>query len=321
MKLLKYFIVAVFIMACEAGEQSQQPRERKQTVVNGPSNAGENNNNQDGNKNTDQTTEGSEQVPSSSFDTSTSTKGSIDPEFRVAGGPTSFQSRPVNYGEGSGGSHKGFYIRGTESSSSRPGVIAIHGLAGLTEEFKRNLMRFVARGYRVLAIDLYEGQLPGQGSNSVDSLNQGIQARGKADVLSNIISGAEYLRDELNVTDLGVVGWDEGGYWAIETMITFPGTFAALVNYNGSPFELSRLGSSIPIPTLHIFPHEDRQTEEYLELERSLNEASLRKVEFRIYRDVASDFLEPSNPNKDEVNIGIAYDHTFSYLDTTLKRN
>ena len=314
MKFRYLLLLGLCSAGCESSQQNQQARERKQSL---------NTKQVEPDEGSTGTTQGSQETPTSSFVTTTTSKGLIDEEFRVSGGPTTYQAMPVVYGQGAASAHKGFYIRDTDSGPSGPGILAIHGIMGPTEAFKRNLMRFAAKGYRVLAIDLYEGKLPGQDNSAeAEQLHQSIQARGKNDVLSNITSGVDYLRSELGATSLGVVGWDEGGYWAIETMSSFPGSFAALVNYYGSPFELSKDATSIPIPTLHIFPNEDdRQTEELLQLERSINEQSPHKAEFRIYRDVSSDFLEPSKGNQDKENVKIAYDHTFLYLDAIFKQD
>ncbi|MFK7823146.1 MAG: dienelactone hydrolase family protein [Oligoflexales bacterium] len=318
MKIRYFFIVCIFSLSCESSQQSQQVRERDQSVskqkqTNDPKDK------QTDNNGTGITTEtGNEQ--NSTFNSSTSSGGLIDEEFLVPGGPTSYRSKPIEYGQGASSAHKGFYIRNSNGGSSGAGLIAIHGVKGMTEEFKRNLMRFAARGYRVLAIDLYEGRLPGE--DDADSFYQSIQARGKTDVFTNITSGVDYLRDELGVTSLGVVGWDEGGYWAIETMINFPSSFAALVNFYGSPFELSKDAPNIPIPTFHIFPGDDGpETTEIRELEQTLNEKSGKNSDFRFYENVATDFLEPSLKNKDEKNIGFAYEQALSYLDQYLMNN
>ncbi|NRA45960.1 MAG: dienelactone hydrolase family protein [Oligoflexales bacterium] len=308
MKIRYLFILIVFSLACQPDVQNQQVRERNQSLSQQQS---------QGSSDQEQETD---QESTRTINTSSKSSGGIAQEFRVTGGPTSYKSMPVTYGQGASVQHKGFYIRDSDSGTSGPGLLAIHGLAGLTEEFKYNLMRFAARGYRVLAIDLYEGQLPGQ-DNAAEGLQQSIQARGKTDVLSNITSGVDYLRSELGATTIGVVGWDEGGYWAIETMINFPGSFAALVNYYGTPFELAKNGPNIPIPTLHIFTSNDeRQLEEIVNLEKTLNEQSSHSAEFKKYRDVSADFLEPSKKNQDKENIDIAYDHTFTYLDALMKQ-
>ena len=331
MKIQYYLFICAFSLACESSQESGQVRERT------PVTSGEQGKSDSGsNGNTDSETEKETETDGNSSsgtkeeekNPALSASGSIDEEFRVPSGPTGYVSRTVTYGQGAGGALKGFYMRPSSAKSGGAGLIAIHGLQGLNEDFKRNLMRYVARGYKILAIDLYEGKLPGE-DGSADNLYENIQSRGKTDIFANITSGVDYLAEELGVRSLGVVGWGEGGYWAIETMISFPSSFAALVNYEGSPFELSRDASNIPIPTFHVFSGEvdsagedSPETLEKLELEASLNEKTAKKIDFRFYKDVELGFLAPSNKaSEDEKDlIHKVYDHSFSYLDKYLKQ-
>lgn len=239
-------------------------------------------------------------------------------EFRTAQGPTHFRAKTIDYGAGVNGISTGYYMTPvTGTAKIHPALILIHGIMGLSKKFKKNMQRFVAQGYQILAVDLYLGEVPVDAS-AARELQEALLKRGKIDTIRNITDASDYLFNQLRVKSLSVVGWDAGGSWAISTMLTFPASFASVVNFYGPPFELKGQESTLNVPMMHIFVHDDPSLDikEIITLEEALKKLAPAEVVFRKFEEVAADFLEPSlsDTQLDDEDIRAAYHHTFKFL-------
>lgn len=100
-------------------------------------------------------------------------------------------------------------------TAPHPAVVAIHGDFGLTDAIDANARRLARLGYVVLAVDLYRGE-------KVDSLldahilDRGLpEERTRADLQAAV----DFLtrQDEVDANAIGVIGWDMGGGYALDT--------------------------------------------------------------------------------------------------------
>jgi len=230
-------------------------------------------------------------------------------------------SRTLTYGADQGGDLKGYYLAPDGLTTMGPGVILIHGITGLTGNFKKNMETFASQGYRVFAPDLFSGTVP-ETKEQGEELMSGLNARGRQSVIGMISAAGQYLFDTIKVSSVGIVGWDVGGYWSIATFLTFKKQFSAVVNFYGSPFELSKQPSEISAPMLHVFVQEDQNIDitEVIGLEKDLKSSSQYPVTFHKFQGVDSDFLDSVPDGQvDRDNVGLAYQFTLDFLAKHLK--
>lgn len=230
----------------------------------------------------------------------------------------SYKSTTISFGSGTNGQKlKGFYLRAASQTKAGPGLVLLHGMMGLNQDFKKNMEVFASKGYRVFAVDLFDGKLPTTEAEALD-LIAGLNSKSKTEVIAIISGAADHLFQKLEATSVGIVGWDEGGYWAISTMLAFKKQFRALVNFYGSPFELSNQSSEISTPMMHVFTQEDPKIDitEVISLEEELTKSSPQPVVFQKFQGVEAHFLDPSLPDgqKDQDNIALTYKLTFDFL-------
>jgi carboxymethylenebutenolidase len=101
-----------------------------------------------------------------------------------------------------------------------PAVLVVHGDFGLTDWVKESARRLATAGYVTLAVDLYHGQIV------TDLLDAHIMDRGLSEdrVRAELRTAADYLAQRADVRKdaLGIVGWDTGGGYALDTALGDP---------------------------------------------------------------------------------------------------
>lgn len=311
------FVFGALLSQCNSGgDGAGQRRQRSQVVTASDGQSG----------GTGATGEASSGVVDDSLNGGAGGTGSLetsDTSGQVATPSGNFKSTSVSFGSGKNGQKlKGFYLRAASQAKAGPGLILIHGMMGLNQGFKKNMEVFASKGYRVFAVDLFDGKLPTTESEAAD-LIAGLNAKTKAEVIAIISGASDYLFQKLEATSVGIIGWDEGGFWAISTMLAFKKQFRALVNFYGSPFELSNQSSEISTPMMHVFTQEDPKIDitEVISLEEELTKSSPQPVVFQKFQGVEAHFLDPSLPDgqKDQDNIALTYKLTFEFLDKHLE--
>lgn len=230
-----------------------------------------------------------------------------------------YTSQVVTYGTNGEKDMTGFYLANKNDLGTGPAIIAIHGNPGINSPFKEELKKFVNKGYKVFAPDLYYGSLP-KNEAQAESLQQEMIKWGANDVLFNLYNAAEFLAKQSYINSITVVGWDQGGYWATDLAIKYPSYFQAAINFYGAPYHLSDLASQIQIPMLHIYPEQglDYSKEEILSIEQDIKAKASVASTFKIITGAQGKFLDPSLSQtlKDYENIDLAYQKVFQFLDS-----
>lgn len=99
----------------------------------------------------------------------------------------------------------------------RPALVVVHGDFGLTEPIDANARRLASLGYVVLALDLYRGEKVGT-LLEAHILDRGLpEERVKADLRAAVdhLAGLP----EVDAEAIGIVGFDMGGGYALDTAV------------------------------------------------------------------------------------------------------
>jgi carboxymethylenebutenolidase len=142
--------------------------------------------------------------------------------------PTS--SRPVTYARLEGRDVEGFLAL-PANASPRAGLLLIHQWWGLNDEMRALTERFAGEGYAALAVDLYEGEVATDVENAGRLARRTAQSQDRA--VDNLRQATAWLRDELGVEKVGVVGWCFGGGWSLQAGLSQGDGLDAVVMYYG----------------------------------------------------------------------------------------
>ena len=218
-------------------------------------------------------------------------------------------SEEVNYY----GNAKGYYAK-PETEGNYPGIVMIHEWWGLNLEIKAMADELASEGYRVLAVDLYNGKIAAT-SSEARSLSSGIN---KAEALLNMKEAAEYLRKE-GATKIASLGWCFGGARSLELSLSDEKLDATIIYYGQLVTDEKQL-AAVDEPVLGIFGEIDTSipTTTVRMFETALN--NLNKTnDIYIYPGVGHAFANPSGMNYSPMATKDAWDRTLAFLDAHLR--
>ncbi|MFW6347490.1 MAG: dienelactone hydrolase family protein [Cyclonatronaceae bacterium] len=198
-----------------------------------------------------------------------------------------------------------------------PGVILIHEWWGLNDNIRMMSRRLAEEGFRVLAVDLYEGEV----AESSDQARELMQAamQNPDNGLAHLQAAADFMNENTN-GKVGLMGWCFGGAWTLNGAIAMSDKLDAGVIYYGrvntNPEELD----TINIPLLGIFGEEDGgiPVENVREFETQLSELG-KNAEIHIYEGADHAFANPSGNRYEPEAAADAWDKTLGFLNETLK--
>src|SRR5580704_7042520 len=118
-------------------------------------------------------------------------------------------------------------------SSRRPAIIVVHGDHGLNDFTKDQARKLAARGHVVLAVDLYRGKVA-QNDEAAHELMRGLP---DDRALRDLEAAFAYLaaRPDVRKNKIGVIGWNMGGWYALQLAIHEPALAACVVNDSAPP--------------------------------------------------------------------------------------
>ena len=141
-------------------------------------------------------------------------------------------------------------VRGFLALPGMPGrhaaILVIHGDAGLNEWVQEQARKLAAQGYVALAVDLYRGRV------AADDEEAHELARGLPDdrALRDVEAAFTYLaaRKDVSFARIGVIGWQSGGWFALQLAIHQPKLAACAVSDTALPTDsgdLARIRAQI----------------------------------------------------------------------------
>lgn len=159
------------------------------------------------------------------------------------GEPPRPDGAPFTFATTQGEGHGRLY---RQAKGTLPAVIVLHGDHGLTPRIDEHARELSRRGYLVLAIDLYRGE---KIDNLLDAhiMDRGLpEERVKADLRGAV----EYLLAHKDVKKggVGVIGWDMGGGYALDTAMADERIKAVVTCYGRlttDPVQLRKMDASV----------------------------------------------------------------------------
>jgi carboxymethylenebutenolidase len=188
---------------------------------------------------------------------------------------------------------QGFMAWPARGPRNMPAVVMIHEWWGLNDNIKQMAQRLAGEGYRVLAVDMYNGQVATTPQEAQTYMREVTSNTGRG--VSNLRSAAEFLRRRQRASKVGVVGYCFGGAWSLQTALIMPEEIDAAVMYYGRVVNDRERLAALDAPLLGIFGAEDRSipVADVRQMETTLKELG-KTVEIQVYEGAGHGFANPS---------------------------
>ena len=211
-------------------------------------------------------------------------------------------------------SARGWYAEPVEAGEY-PGIIVIHEWWGLIEQIKEAAEELARNGYKVLAVDLYEGKV----ATSSDDARAFSGAIDQARATNNMKAAAQYLETR-GITKIASLGWCFGGGQSLQLSLSDLELDATIIYYGRLATERNVL-AEVDEPVLGIFGAEDTSipTTTVRQFESTLDSLNIPN-EIYIYPNVGHAFANPSGMNYSPEATMDAWEKTISFLDRNLKQ-
>ena len=244
----------------------------------------------------------------------TSMNGSIhgetmasSPQLPVDDGQYVVVSEDVDYGAATG------YLAFPAGLENAPGVVLIHEWWGLNDNIKATADKLASHGYRVLAVDLYGGQVAENSSQArelVGSVDQ-------QEALENLESAQIYLTG-LGSERIASWGFCFGGDQSMNLAVSEFAPDASIIYYGSPITEASQL-ASITQPVLGIFGAEDTSisVDSVNGLDEQLDTVGVVH-EIIVYEGAGHAFANPSGDRFVEDAAADAWQETLDFLSANL---
>ena len=222
-------------------------------------------------------------------------------------------TREVDYGPATG-----YAAVPQDSAGVTAGLIVIHEWWGLNENVETMARRFAGEGYRVLAVDLYDGKVAATPDSARVYVQQAF--RNLDAVRANVTAAYEHLRRQ-GVENVGVLGWCAGGAMSLQAALALPTELDAAVIYYGNVGDatVDEL-RTLQMPVRGFFGEADGSipVAEVQQFEQRLQQAG-GPAEITIYPGAGHAFANPTGNNYQEGPAQDSWRETLAFLDEHLK--
>lgn len=204
------------------------------------------------------------------------------------------------------------YATGPEDAES--GILMIHEWWGLNDHIRDTADAYASQGYRVFAIDLYDGEV------ATDSEHAARLMRGVDQRLANqkLAAALRTLRGERSGRRTATLGWCFGGGQSLQAALSSPELVDAAVVYYGRMVTEARRLEALDMPVLGIFALQDGWiTPEHVGAFGQAMVDAGASVELHIY-DEGHAFANPSSDRYAERAATAAAAITGDFLDRNL---
>ncbi len=211
-----------------------------------------------------------------------------DAEPMQAPPKTDAERQAVTISTGHGTSLEGI-VAGPEDATL--GVLLLHDRWGIDDTIKQWVSRFAERGYRALAIDVFDGRISSDMALATEILN----ATDPETVKANVQAGLDYLKQDGR--KLVTLGAGFGGWQSFQAAIAAPGDVAAtVVIYGLLEADVDQV-RALKAPLLTLYARDDeRISGDMIEEYRLLIKKSLITHRSYVY-PAAQGFMDPQHPN------------------------
>lgn len=208
---------------------------------------------------------------------------------------------------------QGFYAE-PEMAGAYPGVILIHEWWGLNDNIKESAEKLASAGYRVLAVDLYDGRVATESSQARELTGTLDQAR----ALQNLGAAKAYLESK-GAERIASMGWCFGGGQSMQFSLSGAELDATVIYYGQLVTDSAEL-EKITWPVLGVFGSEDTSipTNTVVEFRDTLT-VQATPNEVYIYPGVGHAFANPSGANYAPEETADAWVKTLAFLEANLR--
>jgi carboxymethylenebutenolidase len=206
---------------------------------------------------------------------------------------------------------------GSARSSQRPAIIAVHGDHGLNDWTKDQARKLAVRGYIVLAVDLYRGDVAQNDAAAHEFM------RGLPDdrALRDLEAAFTYLAGlpDVRKNKIGVIGWNMGGWYALQLAIHQPALAACAISNSALPTDRADI-AHIRALVLGNFGADDRGilASALLAFQNAMQAAG-GVADFKAYSGASDDFDDPTNRDHYRADAAAdAWNRTLAFFARTL---
>jgi carboxymethylenebutenolidase len=139
-------------------------------------------------------------------------------------------SAEVVYADIDGTAVKGFLAK-PASGEPTAGILVIHEWWGLNDNIRSMARLLAGEGYAALAVDIYEGEVADNREDAARLARASGESPDRGG--ENLRQAWEYLKDEVGVSKVGVIGWCFGGGWSLRAALMMGEGIDAAVIYYG----------------------------------------------------------------------------------------
>jgi carboxymethylenebutenolidase len=171
-------------------------------------------------------------------------------------------------------------------------IVAVHEDFGLNDWMKDQATRLAGKGYVVLAVDLYRGEVVG------NVLDAHIMDRGLPEerALSDLKAAVDYLasRSDVRADRIGIIGWDSGGGYALDAAIKDRRLQTAVVCYGRLTTDATHL-EPLNASVLGIVAGKDEgiSADTIEQFRRAMDRAGKRVAGLQVYAGCRHGFMNP----------------------------
>jgi carboxymethylenebutenolidase len=200
-----------------------------------------------------------------------------------------------------------------------PAIIVVHGDHGLNDWTKGEARKLAALGYVVLAVDLYRGNVA-QDSEQAHELMRGLP---DDRALRDLEAAFAYLsaRRDVRKNKIGVLGWNMGGWYALQLAIHEPILAACVVDDSALPTDAADI-ARIRAPVLGNFGADDRgiPPAALRAFQNSMQAAGV-PADLKAYSGASDDFDDPAATDHYRPDAATdAWNRTIAFFAKTLTR-
>jgi carboxymethylenebutenolidase len=227
-------------------------------------------------------------------------------------------AKPVIYTTAGGQPIEGWLASPVSAAGDLPALIIIHEWWGLNDNVRRAAERLAGEGYVTLAVDLHQGNLA---DTPKAAMKMGrVLSANKESALVNLKDAITYLQTEVGATQIGVMGWCQGGSWSLLTALNYPADIDAAVIYYGRVTDDPEELKVLDMPVLGVFAGDDFIVPPKMAYLFAASMAKAKKdLEFYMYRDASHAFSNPSGTEYNPEAAADAWKHTTAFLARNLQ--
>lgn len=206
--------------------------------------------------------------------------------------PTPFAGAIVKTSRMDGGA-QGYLALPEKPGSGQPAIILVQEWWGVTDWIKQSADRYAAKGYVVLAPDLYRGKI----AADADEAHQLMRGLPEDRAMGDMKAAFEFLaaRPDVDPARIAVAGWCMGGGYALAFGVQEPRLAGVIVNYGRLISDPEKI-KQIKAPVQGNFGGTDKgiPVDDVRAFEQSLKDNGT-EADFMIFEESGHAFMNPGN--------------------------